>query len=84
MSTLQVRKLHLWTSGDLSVGLSGEAAEITAPSWLINAADYDHAEFKEVLEDFRSKICEAFSVIWPNVKVNAVYDFELLEERQVG
>ncbi|HGN3115167.1 TPA: hypothetical protein ACKRQV_001251 [Pseudomonas aeruginosa] len=83
MSNLQVSKLHLWTSGDRTAGIAGEAAEITAPSWLINSADYDPTEFKAVLEDFRSKILEAFSVLWDE-KVNAVYDFELLEERRVG
>ncbi|HGM8089615.1 TPA: hypothetical protein ACKP9S_006032 [Pseudomonas aeruginosa] len=84
MSNLHVSKLHLWTSGDRFAGIAGEAAEITAPSWLINSADYDPTEFKAVLEDFRSKTLEAFSVLWPNERINAVYDFELLEERRVG
>lgn len=84
MSNLQVSKLHLWTSSDRFAGIAGEAAEVTAPSWLINSEDYDPTEFKAVLEDFRSKILEAFSVLWANQKINAVFDFELLEERQVG
>lgn len=96
MSKTQVFKLHLWTSGDSRVGIPGEAAEVSAvsskaqgaeiaaPSWLINAADYDQADFKDTLEAFRAKAREAFEVIWPNEKVHAVFDFELLDQRQVG
>ena len=71
MSNLQVSKLHLWTSGDRTAGIAGEAAEITAPSWLINSADYDPTEFKAVLEDFRSKILEAFSVDRKSTRLNS-------------
>jgi len=36
-----VTSLHLWTDGDPKAGISGETAEVTAPGWLLNAADTD-------------------------------------------
>lgn len=80
MSELKVKALHLWTNGDQSVGIQGESAEVTAPGWLINAADMDAEDFKACLEEFRQKVREAFEVIWPNEKIFALYDFELAEE----
>ncbi|MEA8592103.1 hypothetical protein PZT57_26015 [Pseudomonas aeruginosa] len=80
MSIQQIQKLHLWTAGDPSVGISGETAEVSAPGWLISSQDYDPDGFRERLEEFRQKVREAFEVIWPNEKVHTSYDFELAEE----
>lgn len=80
MSFQRVEKLHLWTAGDSSVGISGESAEVSAPGWLVSSEHYEPEDFKSSLEEFREKVREAFEVIWPNEKVYAQYDFELREE----
>ncbi len=80
MSNQEIQKLYLWTDGDSSVGLPGETAEVSAPGWLISSKDYDSDDFRELLEEFRLKIREAFEVIWANTEVHARYDFELAEE----
>ncbi|HBN9243699.1 hypothetical protein ACF0C0_12405 [Pseudomonas aeruginosa] len=80
MSIQRVEKLHLWTTGDSSVGTSGESAEVSAPGWLVSSEHYEPEGFNATLEEFREKVREAFEVIWPNEKVYAQYVFELREE----
>jgi hypothetical protein len=80
MSIQRVEKLHLWTIGDSSVGISGDSANVSAPGWLVSSEDYEPEGYKATLEEFREKVRVAFEVIWPNEKVYAQYDFELREE----
>ncbi|MBW6122619.1 hypothetical protein KZ843_06890 [Pseudomonas aeruginosa] len=79
MEIQQVGKLHLWTSGDGSVGISGESAEVSAPGWLLSSEHFDAEDFKSTLEQFREKVRTAFELIWPDEKVHARYDFEMCD-----
>lgn len=45
MEIQHVGKLHLWTSGDGSVGISGESAEVYAPGWLLSSEHFDAEDF---------------------------------------
>lgn len=80
MHLQRVKKLHLWTDGDASTGIAGEIAEVFAPGWLVSTEHYEPDEFRAILEEFRVKVRDAFTVIWPNERVYARYDFELREE----
>ncbi|KSC70507.1 hypothetical protein ACM8BJ_24070 [Pseudomonas aeruginosa] len=78
-----VTSLHLWTDGDPKAGISGETAEVTAPGWLLNAADTDPDTHRELLASFKAKIIEAFGLIWEE-KPRAAYDFELAAQNACG
>ena len=78
-----VTSLHLWTDGDPKAGIGGESAEVTAPGWLLNAADTDPDTYRELLASFKAKIVEAFGVIWEE-KPHAAYDFELAAQNACG
>lgn len=76
MSNKEIKRISVSTNGDQSVGLGGENAVIMAEGdFILDPSCMDEPERSECLQTFRSKIAEAFEVVWGE-KVNVVFDFE--------
>lgn len=75
----QISSVHVWTTGDMSVGLPGQNAVVQAEGdFLIDLTNYDEADRAPALQAFREKIKDAFQSIWDETP-NVAFDYEVKE-----
>ncbi|MDU8350674.1 hypothetical protein RYA05_02080 [Pseudomonas syringae pv. actinidiae] len=72
-----ISTLYVWTNGDPSVGISGQAANVkSVGDVLIDLDNVAHEDRLSMLETLRSSIAHAFSEVWDE-KTKVLFDFEV-------
>lgn len=72
----KVRRAYVFTWGDPSVGIGWESAVVEGDGdFLVDLSAMDQDVAREMLEDFRAKLVQAFAEIWDE-PAHVRFDFE--------